>query len=125
MLKKSKAYSGFSVDDIPKAKAFYEGTLGLEVTESNGMLNLQVGDGAPVLVYPKGSQHEPATFTVLNFPVSNIDEAVDALASRGVQFEKYDTPDLKTDEKGVMRGNGPSIAWFKDPAGNVLSVIQE
>lgn len=125
MLKESKAFSGFSVDDIPKAKDFYEGTLGLEVSESNGMLSLHVGDGAPVLVYPKGSQHEPATFTILNFPVPNIDEAVDALASRGVQFEKYDYPDLKTDEKGVMRGNGPSIAWFKDPAGNILSVIEE
>jgi catechol 2,3-dioxygenase-like lactoylglutathione lyase family enzyme len=124
MLKESKAFSGFSVNDIQKAKDFYGRTLGLQVSESHGLLTLQLAGGNKVLVYPKVN-HAPATFTVLNFSVENVDESVDELAKRGVRFEIYDESDIKTDEKGIMRGNGPTIAWFKDPAGNVLSVIEE
>ena len=124
MLKESKAFSGFSVNDIQKAKDFYGRTLGLQVSESHGLLTLQLAGGNKVLIYPKVN-HAPATFTVLNFPVENVDESVDELARRGVRFEIYDESDIKTDEKGIMRGNGPTIAWFKDPAGNVLSVIEE
>ncbi len=124
MLKESKAFSGFSVNDIQKAKDFYGRTLGLQVSESHGLLTLQLAGGNTVLIYPKVN-HAPATFTVLNFPVENVDESVDELAKRGVRFEIYDESDIKTDEKGIMRGNGPTIAWFKDPAGNVLSVIEE
>ena len=124
MLKESKAFSGFSVNDIQKAKDFYGRTLGLQVSESHGLLTLQLAGGNKVLIYPKVN-HGPATFTVLNFPVENVDDSVDELAKRGVRFEIYDESDIKTDEKGIMRGNGPTIAWFKDPAGNVLSVIEE
>ena len=124
MLKESKAFSGFSVNDIQKAKDFYGRTLGLQVSESHGLLTLQLAGGNQVLIYPKVNR-APATFTVLNFPVENVDESVDELAKRGVRFEIYDESDIKTDEKGIMRGNGPTIAWFKDPAGNVLSVIEE
>ena len=124
MLKESKAFSGFSVNDIQKAKDFYGRTLRLQVSESHGLLTLQLAGGNKVLIYPKVN-HAPATFTVLNFPVENVDESVDELAKRGVRFEIYDESDIKTDEKGIMRGNGPTIAWFKDPAGNVLSVIEE
>jgi len=124
MLKESKAFSGFSVNDIQKAKDFYGRTLGLQVSESHGLLTLQLAGGNKVIIYPKVN-HAPATFTVLNFPVENVDESVDELAERGVRFEIYDKSDIKTDEKGIMRGNGPTIAWFKDPAGNVLSVIEE
>lgn len=123
MFKVTKAFSGFSVNDIPKAKQFYSQTLGLNVTEENGMLSLHIAGGNPVLIYPKPN-HEPATFTILNFPVDNVDKAVDELTKRGVRFEIYDMPDLKTDEKGIARGNGPDIAWFKDPAGNILSVLK-
>jgi len=124
MLKNSKAFSGFSAGDIPKVKEFYAGTLGLEVSESHGVLTLRFAGGHNVIIYPKPN-HVPATFTVLNFPVGDVDLAVDELKKRGVRFEQYDLPDFKTDEKGIMRGNGPTIAWFKDPAGNVLSVIDE
>ena len=124
MLKESKAFSGFSVNDIQKAKDFYGRTLGLQVSESHGLLTLQLAGGNKVLIYPKVN-HAPATFTVLNFPVENVDDSVDELAKRGVRFEIYDESDIKTDEKGIMRGNDPTIAWFKDPAGNVLSVIEE
>ena len=124
MLKESKAFSGFSVNDIQKAKDFYGRTLGLQMSESHGLLTLQLAGGNKVLIYPKVN-HAPATFTVLNFPVENVDESVDELAKRGVRFEIYDESDIKTDEKGIMRGNGSTIAWFKDPAGNVLSVIEE
>jgi catechol 2,3-dioxygenase-like lactoylglutathione lyase family enzyme len=123
MFKDTKAFSGFSVNDIPRAKRFYGETLGLEVTEENGMLTLQIAGERPTLVYPK-DDHEPASFTILNFPVDDIDEAVDELTSRGVEFERYEGTELETDEKGIFRGGGPLIAWFKDPAGNVLSVIQ-
>jgi catechol 2,3-dioxygenase-like lactoylglutathione lyase family enzyme len=124
MFRETRAYSGFAVDDVQKAKEFYGGTLGLEVSEENGMLNLHLGGGANVLVYPK-ENHEPATFTILNFPVKNIEEAVDELTGRGVRFEIYDQGEVKTDEKGIMRYRGPAIAWFKDPAGNILSVLEE
>lgn len=124
MLKHSKAFSGFSAEDIPTAKKFYSETLGLDVAESHGLLTLRLAGGHNVLIYPKPN-HVPATFTVLNFPVKDVDLAVDELTKRGVRFEIYDLPNLKTDKKGIMRGNGPTIAWFKDPAGNILSVIEE
>ena len=123
MLKDSKAFSGFSAGDIPKAKEFYGRTLGLEVSESNGLLNLHLAGGTTVLIYPKPN-HSPATFTILNFPVENVDKTVDELIKRGVRFEIYNQPDIKQDEKGIMRGKGPTIAWFKDPAGNILSVLE-
>ena len=120
MLADSKAFSGFSTDDIPRTKAFYAETLGLDVGEENGMLRLHLAGDRDVLVYPK-QNHQPATYTVLNFPVADIDSAVDELVSRGVTFEHYDG----TDPRGVQRNYGPPIAWFTDPAGNILSVIQE
>jgi predicted enzyme related to lactoylglutathione lyase len=126
MLTESKAFSGFSVDDIDQAKKFYEETLGVRVSEIEGtplrVLMLDLSGGGRVLVYPK-PDHEPATFTVLNFPVGDIEAAVDELASRGVTFERYDW--AKQDEKGINRADGPLIAWFKDPAGNVLSVLED
>jgi predicted enzyme related to lactoylglutathione lyase len=118
----TKAFSGFSVDDIPAAKAFYGDTLGLKVSEDQGMLTLHIAGDRDILVYPK-EDHTPATFTILNFPVADIEAAVDELTRRGVRFQRYEG--LKTDEKGIFRGGGPLIAWFTDPAGNVLSVIQE
>jgi Glyoxalase/Bleomycin resistance protein/Dioxygenase superfamily len=124
MLKESKAFSGFSAADIPAVKQFYGQTLGLDVSEEHGLLTLRLAGGHNVIIYPKPN-HVPATFTVLNFPVGDVDLAVDELKKRGVRFEQYDLPDLKTDEKGIMRGNGPTIAWFKDPAGNILSVIEQ
>ena len=123
MLKASKAFSGFSANDIGKAKVFYGRTLGLDVSEEHGILSLHLGGGADVLIYPKAN-HTPATFTVLNFPVENVDQTVDDLGKRGVRFEIYNDPAFKTDAKGISRNNGgPTIAWFKDPAGNILSVI--
>jgi len=122
MLGDSKAFSGFSANDTEKAKEFYGRTLGLKVSESNGLLTLHLAGGNNVLIYPKPN-HAPATFTVLNFPVDDVDQEVDELTTRGVRFEIYDLPDVKTDKKGIMRGNGPTIAWFKDPAGNILSLI--
>ena len=124
MLRSSKAFSGFSADDIPAARAFYEGTLGLDVTEENGMLTLHLAGDRTTLVYPKPN-HVPATFTVLNFPVDNVEAAVDELTSRGVTFEHYEGTPGETDEKGIFRKGGPLIAWFTDPAGNVLSVLQQ
>lgn len=122
MLKDSKAFSGFSVDDIPKAKQFYGGALGLEVSEARGLLTLHLAGGATVLIYPKPN-HTPATFTVLNFPVADIERAVEQLTKSGVRFERYEGT-LKTDKRGIFRGGGPLIAWFKDPAGNILSVVE-
>ena len=117
------AFSGFSVDDIQKAKAFYGQVRGMDVAEENGPLRLSIGSGKTIFVYPK-DDHVPATYTILNFPVDDIDTAVDELARAGVKFEHYDM----TDEKGIARsdasGNGPDIAWFKDPAGNFLSVLK-
>ena len=124
MFTNTKAFSGFSADDIPKAKQFYGETLGIDVDEQHGMLTLNIAGDRPTLVYPK-DDHEPATFTILNFPVDDIEAAVDALADRGIEFERYEGTGLETDEKGIFRGGGPLIAWFKDPAGNVLSVIQD
>jgi catechol 2,3-dioxygenase-like lactoylglutathione lyase family enzyme len=118
----TKAYSGFSVDDIAAARAFYGETLGLKVSEENGLLTLHIAGDRDILVYPKDN-HTPATYTVLNFPVDDIEKAVDELARRGVRFERYEG--METDEKGIFRGGGPLIAWFTDPAGNVLSVLQE
>ena len=124
MFKTSRAFSGFSVNDIPKAKAFYGQTLGLDVSEEHGLLTLHLAGGGTVLVYPKAN-HTPASFTILNFPVDNVDQTVDELIQRGVTFEHYETADIKTDEKGIARGGpGPEIAWFKDPSGNVLSVLK-
>lgn len=123
MLKDSYVFSGFSVNDLSAAKAFYADVLGLAVEQSEMGLEIKTGGGATIFVYPK-PDHVPATFTILNFPVENIDETVDSLAAKGVMFEQY--PDM-TDEKGVARGKaanrGPDIAWFKDPAGNILSVL--
>jgi len=124
MLANSPAFSGFSVDDIPAARAFYAETLGLEVTEENGMLALHLAGNRPTLVYPK-PDHQPASFTILNFPVPDVPAAVGELTARGVRFERYEGTPIETDEQGVFRGGGPLIAWFTDPAGNVLSVIEQ
>ena len=121
MFANTKAFSGFAVDDVDKAREFYGDTLGLKTSEENGLLTLHIAGDRDTLVYPK-EDHSPADYTILNFPVGDIDEAVDELASRGVSFERYDSFDQ--DEKGVWRGGGPNIAWFKDPAGNVLSVLE-
>jgi catechol 2,3-dioxygenase-like lactoylglutathione lyase family enzyme len=121
MFGQTKAFSGFAVDDIAAARQFYAETLGLDVSEDRGMLTLHIAGGRDVLVYPK-PDHEPASYTILNFPVDDIDAAVDELVRRGVRLERYDGFDQ--DEKGVARDSGPPIAWFTDPAGNVLSVLQ-
>jgi catechol 2,3-dioxygenase-like lactoylglutathione lyase family enzyme len=121
MLGESKAFSGFAVDDIEAARGFYGDVLGLTVTEENGMLTLQLAGDRPTLIYPK-DDHEPATYTILNFPVDDIDAAAEGLMERGVAFETYEG--APQDEKGVMREHGPPIAWFRDPAGNILSIIQ-
>ena len=125
MLSDSPAFSGFAVNDLDAARSFYVDTLGLQVTdvpEMGGLMRLQLGSGTSVLVYAK-PDHVPATFTVLNFPVPDVEKAVDELTTRGVRFERYENP--PTDEKGIMRAGGPLIAWFTDPAGNVFSVIQQ
>jgi predicted enzyme related to lactoylglutathione lyase len=122
MFKDTKAFSGFSVDDVERAKEFYGETLGLEVSDENDILAIEIAGERTVIAYPKGDDHEPASFTILNFPVDDVEAAVDALAERGVEFERYEGIDQ--DDKGIMRGHGPDIAWFKDPAGNVLSVIK-
>jgi predicted enzyme related to lactoylglutathione lyase len=128
MFKNSRAFSSFSVDDIGRAKQFYQETLGLEVSQPMGQLQLELPGGNNVFIYQK-PDHKPATFTVLNIQVDDVDKAVDALSERGVVFEHYDKPDeIKTDRKGIARGNGEgtaAIAWFKDPAGNILSVLEE
>jgi catechol 2,3-dioxygenase-like lactoylglutathione lyase family enzyme len=127
MFGETKAFSGFAVDDVDAARRFYGETLGLRVSEHNGMLTLHLAGDRDTLVYPKSS-HEPASFTILNFPVEDIDKAVDQLTERGVRFIRYDTAGdgmVEQDERGIMRGYGPPIAWFTDPAGNVLSVLQE
>jgi catechol 2,3-dioxygenase-like lactoylglutathione lyase family enzyme len=126
IFKHTKAFSGFSVDDLQKAKIFYSEILGLEVTDSPmGLLELHIEGGNKIIVYLK-PDHVPATFTILNFPVKNIDEAVNELTKKGVVFEQYEGQ-IKTDEKGICHGGdkGPNIAWFKDPAGNILSVIEQ
>jgi len=122
VLRDSRAFSGFSVDDVGKAHEFYAETLGLDAVEENGMVMLDLTGGGRVLMYPK-ADHAPATFTVLNFPVPDVEQAVDRLVERGVRFEQYENP--PTDAKGIMREGGPLIAWFTDPAGNVFSVIEQ
>ncbi len=127
ILKNSKAFSSFSVNDVEKAKEFYSKTLGLNASDKTGMkglVQLNLAGSSTVLLYEKPG-HSPASFTVLNFIVSDVDKTVDELKSKGVKFEVYDLPDLKTDSKGILRGNGPAIAWFKDPAGNILSIVEE
>ena len=122
MFKARSAFSGFSTNDIPTAKEFYSRTLGVDVSEENGMLSLKWPNGHTVLIYPK-DDHEPATFTVLNLEVDDVDAAVDELSAAGVAFEHYGA-EAGQDERGIAREYGPPIAWFKDPAGNILSVIQ-
>ena len=128
MFKDTIAFPSFSVDDLQKAKRFYGQTLGLEVSESDHgipLLDLHISGGTIILIYPKAN-HTPATFTILNFPVDNLEKAVDDLTKRGVHFEIYNEGDVKTDEKGItISDEGPKVAWFKDPAGNVLSVLEE
>ncbi len=121
MFTNTKAFSGFSVSDVAKAREFYGDTLGLKTSEENGLLTLHLAGDRDVIVYPSPN-HTPATYTILNFPVDDIDKAVEELTSRGVRFERYDA--LEQDEKGIHRTGGPLIAWFTDPAGNVLSVLQ-
>lgn len=124
MLEQSKAFSGFSVSDLDAARAFYGDTLGLTVEDGGPGFTLRLAGGTHVLVYPSPS-HRPASYTILNFPVADIETAVDALTARGVTFETYAGTPMATDERGVFRGGGPLIAWFNDPAGNTLSVIEE
>ena len=124
MFNNTKVFSSFSVDDLQKAQKFYGETLNLEVKESQEGLELHLSANNKVFIYPKPN-HTPASFTILNFPVKNIEAAVGELKKRGVRFEIYTEGELKTDEKGIFRGPGPKIAWFKDPAGNFLSVLEE
>ena len=119
----AKSFSSFSVNDLNKAKNFYGQTLGLDVSETPEGLELRIGNN-PVFLYPKPN-HTPASFTVLNFNVNNIEEAIEELASNGISLEHYNLPDMKTDQRGIFSGPGHQIAWFKDPAGNILSVIEE
>jgi predicted enzyme related to lactoylglutathione lyase len=125
MFRNTHAFSGFSVDDIARVKPFYAETLGLDVDESDGMLFLRIAGSAPIIVYAKGPGHTPATYTTLNFPVPDVDAAVDELVKRGVRFEQYDNEWIRTDARGISRADGMAIAWFKDPAGNIFSVLQE
>jgi catechol 2,3-dioxygenase-like lactoylglutathione lyase family enzyme len=122
MLAGSRAFSGFAVPDIEQARRFYGEVLGLVVEEENGLLRLRIAGDRDIVVYPK-PDHTPATYTILNFPVDDLEATVDALAQRGVVFERYQG--FEQDERGILRGQGPPIAWFKDPAGNILSVIQD
>jgi catechol 2,3-dioxygenase-like lactoylglutathione lyase family enzyme len=122
MFKDTKAFNSFAVPDLEKARAFYAETLGLKTSVENGLLTLHLAGDRATLVYPK-PDHTPATYTILNFPVDDIDAAVDALSARGVRFERYEK--FNQDAKGIARGDGPDIAWFKDPAGNILSVLHE
>jgi catechol 2,3-dioxygenase-like lactoylglutathione lyase family enzyme len=122
MLASSKAFSGFAVDDLERARDFYEGTLGLDVSDDGGLVTLNLAGDRPTLIYPK-PDFTPATYTILNFPVEDIDAAVDELTARGVRFERYEG--FEQDEKGIARiDEGPPIAWFKDPAGNILAVLE-
>jgi catechol 2,3-dioxygenase-like lactoylglutathione lyase family enzyme len=124
VIKGTNAFSGFSVDDLQRAKAFYGQTLGLEVSEQAEGLELHIANGGKVFIYPKPN-HVPATFTILNFPVDNVEQTVEELTGRGVRFEVYNQGELRTDRRGIFSGRGPKIAWFKDPAGNFLSVLEE
>jgi predicted enzyme related to lactoylglutathione lyase len=122
MFENTRAFSGFAVDDLEAAKKFYGETLGVKVSEHYGLLTLHLAGGRDTLVYPK-PDHTPASYTILNFQVDDIDAAVDELVSRGVELEKYEG--MGQDAKGINRAGGPYIAWFKDPAGNILAVLQE
>jgi len=122
MFENTKAFSGFAVDDLERARQFYGDTLGIRTSEQYGLMTLHLAGGRDTLIYPKAG-HTPATYTILNFPVDDIDKAVDDLAARGVRFERYEG--AEQDEKGISRGGGPYIAWFTDPAGNILAVLQE
>lgn len=126
MFKDSKAFSGFAVKDLGAAKTFYGEKLGVHVTEEPmGLLALHLASGATVTIYPK-EDHVPATYTILNFPVDDVEKAVDKLIAAGIKMEHYDSPGIKTDPKGIARGGeGPTIAWFTDPSGNILSVLDE
>ncbi|GAA3987696.1 VOC family protein [Mucilaginibacter dorajii] len=126
MLKESKAFGGFSVNDTAKAKEFYSNVLGLDVKDEamGGVISIQLAGGNYIIAYPKPN-HVPATFTILNFPVPDVEKAVDELTQRGVKFIIYNEENFKTDDKGIFRGGGPVIAWFADPAGNIMSVIQQ
>jgi len=125
MLENSPAFSGFSVKDTDEAKRFYADTLGLTVEDGDwGMFTLKLAGGRDTLVYPSAG-HTPGSYTVLNFPVPDVEAAVDQLTSRGVEFERYDSPEMATDHKGINRSGGPLIAWFRDPSGNVLSVLEQ
>ena len=121
MFENTKAFSGFAVDDIEAARRFYGETLGLKVSEAHGILTLHIAGDRPTIVYPRPG-HEPAKYTILNFPVDDIDAAVDELVARGVEILRYDG--MEQDERGIMREGGPLIAWFRDPAGNILSVLE-
>lgn len=121
MFDTTKAYSGFSVDDLATARHFYGETLGLDVSDDGGFLEIRLASGAVVFAYAKAN-HTPASFTILNFPVADVDAAVDDLAALGVATKIYSDDEIRTDAKGIMRGHGPDIAWFKDPAGNVIAV---
>jgi catechol 2,3-dioxygenase-like lactoylglutathione lyase family enzyme len=123
IFKEAKSFSSFSVNDLKAAKDFYGEKLGLDISETEEALELRSGNNT-IFLYPKPN-HSPASFTVLNFPVDDIEEAVEELAAMGVKLEHYDLPDLKTDKRGIFTGQGHQIAWFKDPAGNILSVIEE
>ncbi|HEX9012878.1 MAG TPA: VOC family protein [Anaerolineaceae bacterium] len=122
MFKDTRAFSGFSVDDLQKAWHFYAQVLGLDVSEANGMLTLHLGGGSQVIIYPK-PDHTPASFTILNFPVSSIEKAVDDLSRQGVRFEQYGG-EIQTDAKGISRRGNTRAAWFKDPAGNIISLLE-
>jgi predicted enzyme related to lactoylglutathione lyase len=125
MIHLSKAFSSFSVDDMQKAKEFYEGKLGIKTSESmHGIIDLDLNDNNHVMMYPKPN-HEPASFTILNFPVDDVEQTVDELTAKGVAFEHYDFPQMKTDAKGIFRYENITQAWFKDPAGNILSVVND
>jgi predicted enzyme related to lactoylglutathione lyase len=126
MLQDAPAFSSFSVNDVEQAKTFYSQVLGLVVTEAYGGLSIETHGNQPVMAYPKGAAHEPATFTVLNFTVDNLRQAVTELAGRGVSFEQYNNEYIKTDEQGIAAGDGkgPQMAWFKDPSGNILALMQ-
>ena len=122
MFENTKAFSGFAVDDLEQARQFYTGTLGIPTSEQYGLMTLHLAGGRDTLIYPK-DDHTPATYTILNFPVDDIEKAVDELTARGVRFERYEG--AEQDDRGISRGGGPYIAWFTDPAGNILAVLQE
>jgi len=124
MFRETRAFSGFAVPDVAEAKAFYGDVLGIDVTEADGMLTLHLAGGRDTFVYPK-PDFVPATYTILNFPVDDVEGAVDELTAKGVEFQRYEGEDFATDEKGIMRQGGPLIAWFTDPAGNILSILQQ